>query len=392
MDTTISSINSDEKVSESKKTTTVKTEQNYKSVEETPPPYIYKLNRNFKNTVSSSDATATNTTTTTITNTNTVSSKHPKLFYENETCAKERKFDSLDTHQHHHNHHKMKCDKNECAFCSRRYSAADAVNLMTTSATIANEKTSHPSPLLKETTSTMMGPTTSSETTSVIKKSSNLKKSNSNFLKPKIASGEKVKFSDVELRHLISDRTLDEEEAAAVAMVGGPEERFAATMMMIGNGGNVSNQRKLKQQSLPPLFKNTNTKRSKKMPLLHPQLFNPLLDQFQYDKLCSLQQLRTNSSPPEGAGGGLVSGITSSRKLPRRLKYSNTLSILDLEQMRSRSIGRDYAGMPPSSSMYYLEDYEDKRNKDFLYKKQNSQSLIDDEHLSKLYNKYVHFI
>ena len=323
MDTTISSINS-EKTCESKKT-----DKTSKPPE--TPPYIYKLNKNFKNNASET----TNRKPTTYT---TIATKQVKLHYENETNTNEKKFDSLDNQ-----HNKNKCDQIECVQCTRRYSAADAMSATKTSPT-----KEYGMPL--------------NEITSIIKKSSNLKKSNSNFLKPK-QIGEKVKFSDVELRHLISDIAME---------VDGDENKIMKDDMerMIAN-----NQRKMKQQSLPPL---RNTKRKKLM-------LNRPLDQFHFDKLCSLQQLRTNSSPPENLNVGMspiVPGMHD--KPPRRLKYSNTLNILDLERMRSRSIGRDY----DPASIYYLDDYENKRNKEFSFKK-NSQSLLDDDHMSKLYNRYV---
>ena len=320
MDTTISSISS-EKTCESKKL-----EKTYKPPE--PPPYIYKLNRNFKNTTSEIANGKPSAV--------VVATKQVKIHYENETNTNEKKFDSLDA-----NHYKNKCDQIECVQCKRRYSAADAV---TTTKTSPPKETNLPS----------------NEITSIIKKSSNLKKSNSNFLKPKLA-GEKVKFSDVELRHLISDMPLDGEEDKMI---------MYNTERLIAN-----NQRKIKQQSLPPL---RNTKRKK-------LILNHHLDQFHYDKLCSLQQLRTNSSPPENLNPSVPSMVSASRsKPPRRLKYSNTLSNLDLERMRSRSIGRDY----DPSSIYYLDDYANKRNKDYLLKK-NSQPLIDDDHLSNLYKRYT---
>jgi hypothetical protein len=197
-------------------------------------------------------------------------------------------------------HSLANCDKLNCQ--CRRYSAADAVSLAsapTPDTNVPFDKNIKSISELKNSTS------------SIIKKSSNLKKSTSNSLRPK--QSEKVKFSDVEMRHLINDKSNEEQSA----------DDFL-----------INQQQQQQQQIFASKLK------SKKLPS------EPSNENLYYGSMCSQ---RSRSSPPLNQAfigalpcdiGSRAPSSTSSCK-PRRLKHSNTLNIIDLDRLRSRSIGRD---------------------------------------------------
>ena len=309
--------------------------------------------------------------------------KQIAIHIENEIAA--RKFNTLDhphpqqqqqlQHHQHHHHHGNSHATDDCFQC-RRYSAADAVAVSVKSfnqSKLVEDASMGDDPSLK-------APTQQQQpvTTSIIKKSSNLKKSNSNYLNKPRLGGEKVKFSDVEFRHLINnDKSLDTEQSTDDKAAVSNAHMYMEPQQQKQQQQQSQTQSHGGQSSLTP----RNVKRKK---------LNSI-DQLHYDKLCSLQQLqRPTSSPPTSMNAALIPPPPIHK--PRRLKYSNTLSILDLERMRTRSIGREFN----PAAYYFMDDFDVANSgrssvtKENLFRK-TSQPIMDEDHL-KFYNTRFAFV
>ena len=210
------------------------------------------------------------------------------------------------------------------------------------------QKTSAPS------SQTQAADTKSIQSNGSVKKVSNLKKTNSNGSSAKPRQTEKVKFSDVELRHMINSNN-DNTDENTYSTITQAQQPSVETKPILRNSSNRPTQP---------------TTTTSQRPISTPA-DSSILMSYQPDPILSSATIKDKSSSLSRSSTSKAANEDIAPIPPQRLRHSNTISIGEMQRYRSNS----------------SESSESSRVKmDKGFKRQSGSSKSQQQHFSNYYD------